>query len=900
MGQFPKTTVKGLSRTAVVAFAAVALLIGGCSEPITTYQVGGPCISTGQKVLVLPFMDTRTFIDDNDPHQQDLGEHARDIFVASMREQSAGQPLEILTPALPKRDKSLTNAEVAELGRQYGADTVVAGQVFSYTDTRAASIPARAGMFVRVLSASDGTLLFVGDHYQAASIPGAGGGRDLQAKNVSNRLIEGIIAKSTPVAGAVAKVSSTQAFASLAVAPRRAVANNIRPSENRGGDLDFGPLPEPPPFIDFSGPGIPDPSDWDEQIAPAIPPAVDIHADFPEVAMVKNAEKSDSLPLPPPPPIESPTVDATNEPASKGNADSFSTPLPPSPPESTAPEKVTLAAVMPEPVPLPPPPLEELPAEVAAEIMATSYVEKQESSGAPVAEEAFAALEPSRESIVEAAVHSDTGLPAAREEKTVAAIESANEDEAYAALVEPELPDVPDVDGYATSAMPAAEDAPESYAEQAKVAEEDLQEPMQAAALAGNDDAALVEQAKIGTGHDKTIEATTASAIDNTSAEAEPSQATVAPVDSVAEVVVAKEEEWDVYAQYAAAYGETVQSITIPPAATAAPTEMETIVPESKIIDAATAAYLSGDELAADLFETNGSPAFLPEKPQAALIVPVAALPAVGSDTGTASLVQLNDLDYMLLDDEPDAMVDDLDNGPVISTPLVVEQPRPFKAIALVQLQDDPNASGPSLLPEVSALPRPAERLGGIRVLLLPYHDRDNPNNLITNTGGGEVVTTLYGTQLALDPGVQLLWDASGLASHDRLVDRDEAVQLGKLVGADYVVRGQVVEFRRAQSVPSFYSAVISTAVLAAQIFFAEMSGVDVATEVYRVSDGACVMSRRDRAQQKYVVQAEKTVRRLAAGMAESVGKVIRNPSTDLMDPLIDDLTPVTVLSNPR
>ena len=109
---------------------------------------------------------------------------------------------------------------------------------------------------------------------------------------------------------------------------------------------------------------------------------------------------------------------------------------------------------------------------------------------------------------------------------------------------------------------------------------------------------------------------------------------------------------------------------------------------------------------------------------------------------------------------------------------------------------------------------------------------------------------------------------------------------------------GQVVEFRRAQSVPSFYSAVISTAVLAAQIVFAEVSGVDVATEVYRVSDGMCVMSRRDRSQQKYVVQAEKTVRRIAEGMSAGVAGAMRNPSAEAMEPCIDSLEPMTLVPN--
>ena len=183
---------------------------------------------------------------------------------------------------------------------------------------------------------------------------------------------------------------------------------------------------------------------------------------------------------------------------------------------------------------------------------------------------------------------------------------------------------------------------------------------------------------------------------------------------------------------------------------------------------------------------------------------------------------------------------------------------------------------------------------------MLPYHDRDNPNNLIPHTGGGEVVTGIFGASLAARPEVRLLWDATGQATHSRLVDANEAIGMGRIAGADYVVRGQVVEFRRAQSVPSLYSAVISTAVLAAQMVFAEMSGVDVATEVYRVSDGRCVMSRRDRAQQKYVVQAEKTVRRLAAGAIESLVEVMTATDPEAMDPLLDTLSPVTVLSNPR
>ncbi|MCC8165732.1 MAG: hypothetical protein LIQ31_06205 [Planctomycetes bacterium] len=234
-------------------------------------------------------------------------------------------------------------------------------------------------------------------------------------------------------------------------------------------------------------------------------------------------------------------------------------------------------------------------------------------------------------------------------------------------------------------------------------------------------------------------------------------------------------------------------------------------------------------------------------------------------------------------------------NGPVMSTPFAFEQPSTIKTVNN-ELAEDPNLSEQEPEARVSVLGNAGP--DAIRVLILPYHDRPNPNNLIENTGGGEVVTTLYATQLAMDPRIRMLWDATGQARHDRLVTREEAIAMGRLAGADYVMRGQVVEFRRAQSVPSLFSAVISTAVLAAQVFFAEMSGVDVATEVYRVKDGVCVMSRRDRAQQKYVVQAEKTVRRMADGLAAGTIPVFFDPNAEEMDPLIDELAPVNLLSN--
>lgn len=234
--------------------------------------------------------------------------------------------------------------------------------------------------------------------------------------------------------------------------------------------------------------------------------------------------------------------------------------------------------------------------------------------------------------------------------------------------------------------------------------------------------------------------------------------------------------------------------------------------------------------------------------------------------------------------------------GPLLGGRIVSEQPRTVKTIDNV-LAADPSAVMQDPVALV-AMPRFGAG-GGIRVLMLPYHERDNPNNLIYNHGGGEVITTLFGIQLASDPGLNLMWDATGKATHNRLVSREEALEMGRQAGADYVVRGQVVEFRRAQSVPSFYSAIISTAVLAAQLFFAEMSGVDIATEMYRVSDGMCVVSRRDRSQQKYVVQAEKTIRRMAQNMASDAAAVLRTPHQEPRDPLIDILGPVSIMSDP-
>ncbi len=759
---------------AAAALALTALLVSGCTEPLTMYQVpeSGGYYASDKKILVMPFMDTRTFVPASDPHTPDLGNYARSIFVAAMREHDASGA-DILTPAMPQPTRSMTNAEVAELGRRHGADVVVSGQVFSFTDTRAASIPPRAGMFVRVIAAADGSLLFTGDHYQAASYPMAGGGRDLQAKNVSSRLVEGFMSAAKPLADTVAMVIASHT--ALAMPAEAEVFDDASIANLDGEELsldDLGPPIEPPPLPTLADGGeLLNPDAWGEQLVPEVPPLLDVIGDD------LYALTSPTLP-------EGNAADAATD-----RSESETTEPEPTVAEATAPapepvedalEVEVADADADMPTPLPPPPLEEL------------------------------------------------GL---------------TEDE-VASVISPE---------------------PETAAPE--IGEMETPEPELAAT-------------------------------------AEPSPVVVDP-DAAA--IIDELPELDLGA---------VDPNMIP-ADAVYPPPME-------------AAKLSGDELAADLFESDGDiwesdrdsaatnennpPVLRPADFQtptmpAPIVVPEAEAVADGpvSETAGATASHLAIAPDTTVELQPFTFSEPVvapvvsagmadGSGAVVSVPLAVEQPRTVRSVDM-ELAADPTEAKQEDGPLVSVPPRTG---GPIRVLILPYHDRDNENNLIANTGGGEVVTTLYGTQLALDPQVQIMWDGTGQATHHRLVSREDAIEMGRLAGADYVVRGQVVEFRRAQSVPSFYSAVISTAVLAAQVFFAEMSGVDVATEVYRVSDGLCVMSRRDRAQQKYVVQAEKTVRRMALGMADSVAAVIRAAEPEAMDPLIDDLTVATVLSNPR
>lgn len=179
------------------------------------------------------------------------------------------------------------------------------------------------------------------------------------------------------------------------------------------------------------------------------------------------------------------------------------------------------------------------------------------------------------------------------------------------------------------------------------------------------------------------------------------------------------------------------------------------------------------------------------------------------------------------------------------------------------------------------------------KVLLLPYHDRQNSANFIENTGGGQVVTYLFRMEMEKAGAFHVLCPPPEEAGHQKLLSKEEAIALAKRLGADYVIRGQVIEFRRAKSVPSWYSVVLSWTILAAQMLFAEISGVDIATEVYRVSDQSCILARRDSSYQKYVVQAEKTVRALAPYTIQAMRTAIQRASQGeriAVTPIIDTL----------
>ncbi len=833
--------IRALGRRAVLAFlgaafVAVLAIVAGCNEPVTVYQVPGTCVASGQKVLVLPFMDTRTFTDDSDPHRYDLGYHVRGIFIDSMRNHADGTT--IMAPNLPLPKKSLTNAELAEIGRRCQADVVVAGQVFSFTDTRAASIPPRAGMFVRVVSSRDGSLLFAGDHYQAATLPGAGGGRDLQARNVSDRLVQGFLQKAGPALSHFGKVASESALAMLSPVP---VTMPFMNSTGRDKASGAGPLPEPPPFPDASDlASIFDPSTWDNQEAPALPTIPDFDNDFFSLPASGPSQPADSSLTPPPAPVQK--DDSATAPATTGSSAPTGDNEDP-----TAPDLTFFA-------------------ELADDVEAAETAASDAGSDAPAATRDFASLDATPR--VSAALVADTGAAAIDELPMIDFSEVNPRPDPWGTFTS----------DYNSAAKLSGDDLGRDLFE----TDGGLNEPatfglstVPSAAAASDsvtaDDAAstetvvleLADDSLAATGDDQTDEN--------------------APTTTLLPLAVGVVEEYEVIAHPFDLDPDTLEVL--------ADRTPDTVVPELPDPNARQAAATAA---------ANAIPATAPRGRLDA--------PAAGDDVEDLALLNNDDVDdadaevqgdTVARQDAPrgNTVVSELNidpNGPVTSTPLAFEQPSTIKTVDN-ELAEDPNLSEQETEALVSVLGN--ARPDAIRVLILPYHDRPNPNNLIENTGGGEVVTTLYATQLAMDPGIRMLWDATGQATHDRLVSREEAIAMGRLAGADYVMRGQVVEFRRAQSVPSLFSAVISTAVLAAQVFFAEMSGVDVATEVYRVKDGMCVMSRRDRAQQKYVVQAEKTVRRMADGLAAGTIPVLFEADPEEMDPLIDELTPVSLLS---
>ncbi len=188
-------------------------------------------------------------------------------------------------------------------------------------------------------------------------------------------------------------------------------------------------------------------------------------------------------------------------------------------------------------------------------------------------------------------------------------------------------------------------------------------------------------------------------------------------------------------------------------------------------------------------------------------------------------------------------------------------------------------------------IPNPSK--GSPKVLILPYYEKDNPINLIDKTGGGPVVSSIFGMELAKRGKIDVrLGTSLGNVSYGNLIKTAEAIKIGKKEGADYVVRGQVTEFRRAQSVPSLWSAAISLSILAAQVMFAETSGVDIATEVYRVKDGKCIFAKRDISHQKYVVSAEKTVREIAQITIPALSKsILSKKSQTSVTPIINSIT---------
>jgi hypothetical protein len=158
------------------------------------------------------------------------------------------------------------------------------------------------------------------------------------------------------------------------------------------------------------------------------------------------------------------------------------------------------------------------------------------------------------------------------------------------------------------------------------------------------------------------------------------------------------------------------------------------------------------------------------------------------------------------------------------------------------------------------------------------------------------VVTSLYRMELARAGGVRVIEPEANAVGHSTLPDPEAALEMARKHDADYVVRGQVVEFRRAISEPNAWGSFFSPTVLAARFIVADVSGVDIATELYRVADGACILARRDRSHQKYVVRAENTVRVLAQRTAPVMAALMQTEEAATVEPIIEsiELPPAT------
>ncbi len=152
------------------------------------------------------------------------------------------------------------------------------------------------------------------------------------------------------------------------------------------------------------------------------------------------------------------------------------------------------------------------------------------------------------------------------------------------------------------------------------------------------------------------------------------------------------------------------------------------------------------------------------------------------------------------------------------------------------------------------------------------------------------MVTALLQMELLQTGQVEVIEPQGENVSHAQLLTPAEALEQARQQGAAYVIRGEVVEFSRAMSVPSLASAVVSVWLLGAQLIMAETCGVDIATEVWRVEDGKCIFAKRDTSIQKYVVQAEQTVRKLLQQTAPELVRAALATSLRETAPLIDTI----------